>query len=170
MAFGVESADENVLSINRKCIDLAKVETTVRAAKRLGFLVYGFFIIGLPGETDEALEKTLSFAERVGFDVANFCIAIPFVGTELYKMVQERGRFMVDTRKGIDSGFYDGKVFFEYEGMTKEDVLRRYKVAYSRFYSPVKKIMMLGSIRSFAELQWLSRAFFSVRSGWTNES
>ena len=91
IAFGVESADKNVLRLCRKKLDLNKIVSAASLAKQKGFLTYGFFIIGLPGETDEGFERTLDFARRVNFDIANFCIATPFVGTELYRQVQENG-------------------------------------------------------------------------------
>ncbi len=34
----------------------------MKATKDLGILVHGAFILGLPGETAETIEKTLSFA------------------------------------------------------------------------------------------------------------
>lgn len=170
LAFGIESADERVLALNHKIIDLAKVEETVRKAKGLGFIVYGFFIIGLPGETNEGFEKTLSFAKRARFDVANFCVAIPFIGTELFAMIEKQGRFLIDTRKGIESGFYDGKVFFEYEGFNKEEIMQRYKRAYSEFYSPWKMMNMLAGVRSLHEFFWLGRAFLSVIKGLTTKA
>lgn len=162
LAFGIESADENVLNIHKKRLNLKKVEEIVKKAKEMGFVVYGFFIIGLPGETEEAFEKTLSFAKKLDFDVANFCMAIPFVNTELYAMVKERGRFLVDTTRNIDSGFYAGKVFFEYDNYTKEDILKRYKKAYKEFYSFKKQIKILLAIRSLNELNWVKEAALGV--------
>ena len=154
LAFGIESGDKEVLSTCRKQIDLDRVREVVRLAKKKGFLTYGFFIVGLPGETDEAFERTLEYAKALDLDVANFCMAVPFVGTELYRMVKENGRFLIDTSRNISSGFYDGKVFYEYKGMRQEDVLKRYKRAYKEFYSLDKKLALLLKIRSFNELKW----------------
>ena len=53
LAFGVESADPDVLRTCRKRLDLDRLEQVVTMAKKMGFVVYGFFIIGLPGETEE---------------------------------------------------------------------------------------------------------------------
>ena len=165
LAFGVESADELVLRMNGKTIDLAKVKETAGKAKSLGFIVYGFFIIGLPGETDESLKKTLSFAVSAGFDLANFSMAIPFPGTELYRMVEEKGRFLFNTQRNIDSGFYARKVFFEYGDARASDILRRYDTAYKQFYSFTKRVSMVAGVRSLSELLWMLRAFISVKRG-----
>jgi len=154
LGFGIESADEEVLRIARKRLDLEKVIEVVKLARKMGFEVYGFFIIGLPGETEQAFERTMEFARRADFDIANFCMAVPFVGTELHRMVQDNGRFLVDTTRNISEGFYAGTVFFEYDQMKKEDILRRYKRAYKEFYSFRKKMKLFLRIRSLNELAW----------------
>lgn len=162
LAFGIESADKGVLAACHKQINLDEIRDVVYLARKKGFLVYGFFIIGLPGETDEAFERTLKYAKTLKLDVANFCMAIPFAGTELYRMVKENGRFLIDTTRNIFSGFYDGKVFFEYKDAKEEDILKRYKRAYKEIYSLKKKLGLLLKIRSFDELKWFCNAGFMV--------
>jgi anaerobic magnesium-protoporphyrin IX monomethyl ester cyclase len=168
LAFGIESGDKEVLATCRKQIDLDKVRDVVRLAKKKGFLVYGFFIIGLPGETEEAFERTLEYAKTLKLDVANLCMAVPFVGTELYRMVKQDGRFLVDTSRNISSGFYDGKVFYEYKGAKEEEILRRYKRAYREFYSLNKKLKLFLNIRSFYELKWFWDVSLMVFKGMFN--
>lgn len=165
ISFGVESADDEVLRLHCKELDLGRVEETVRSARKLGLVVYGFFIIGLPGETEESFEKTLKFVRKVRFDVANFCIALPFPGTLLYDMIQDRGTFIVDTSGSIDSGYYDGLVFFEFEGNSAADVLRRYQTAYREFYSVTRMLSLFLGIRSVSEFVWLCKAALSVGRG-----
>lgn len=170
LGFGIESADENVLRINKKALKLDRAEEVIKISKRLGFVTYGFFIIGLPGETEESFRKTIEFAKRTDVDVANFCMAIPFVGTELYRMVQEKGRFLINTTKNIDSGFYAGRVFFVYGNSTEEDLLNRYKQAYKEFYSFKKRLKIILSIRSMSEFLWLAKSFLFVARGLFNRT
>jgi len=170
LAFGIESADKEVLTACHKQINLDKVKDVVRLGKKKGFLVYGFFIIGLPGETEEAFERTLNYAKALKLDVANFCMAVPFVGTELYRMVKENGRFLIDTTRNIQSGFYDGKVFYEYKDSKEADVLKRYKRAYREFYSIDKKLGLLLKARSFNEIKWFFDIAVMVVKGMLNFS
>lgn len=165
IAFGIESGDEDLLCMHRKDLDLARVESVVKIAKRLGFIVYGFFIIGLLGETEQGFRKTLAFANKLDLDIANFCMAIPFPGTELYQMVADQGRFLIDTTGNIDSGFYDGRVFYVYEGCSEEEILARYRRAYQEYYSLKRRGKMIMSIRSLSELAWHWNAFSSVAKG-----
>ena len=92
-------------------------------------------------------------------------MAIPFVGTELFSMVSEKGRFLIDTTRNIDIGFYGGQVFYEYDGMTEAVVLDRYKRAYKEFYTLRKKLDLILGIRSFREARWLMSAGMSVLKG-----
>jgi anaerobic magnesium-protoporphyrin IX monomethyl ester cyclase len=165
LAFGIESADPEVLRLCRKRLDLARAEEAIRAAKKAGFLVYGFFVIGLPGETDEGFRRTLDFAKRMDFYVANFCMAVPFVGTELYDMIKARGRFLIDTSRNIDAGFYAGRPFYELDGLTGDDALRRYRTAYREFYTLRRKLRMIAGIRSWQELRWSVNAAKTILKG-----
>jgi radical SAM superfamily enzyme YgiQ (UPF0313 family) len=165
LGIGIESADEEVLKLCHKESNLAQIENAVRWAKKHGIAVFGFFIIGLPGETEEAFRKTLDYARKLDLDVANFCMAIPFVGTELYRLVQKNGRFLIDTSRNIDAGFYAGRVFYEYEGLTEQVVLDRYKKAYTEFYNLKKKLKLILKIRSVTEAKWLLGAAMSIMKG-----
>ena len=165
LGIGIESADEEVLKLCHKESNLAQIENAVRWAKKHGIAVFGFFIIGLPGETEEAFRKTLDYARKLDLDVANFCMAIPFVGTELYMLVQKNGRFLIDTSRNIDAGFYAGRVFYEYEGLTEQVVLDRYKKAYTEFYNLKKKLKLILKIRSVTEAKWLLGAAMSIMKG-----
>lgn len=162
IAFGIESVEPTVLELCRKKLNVPKLVDAVRKAKKLGFTVYGFFIIGLPGETDEGFQKTLQFAKDMDFHVANFSMATPFIGTELFKQIEQGGRFLIDTTRNLDVGFLGGSPFFVYGDTTPEQVLRRYREAYKSFYNLGKKIRMLLAVRSFRELKWLMDAALSV--------
>ncbi len=165
LAFGIESADEEVLRLCQKQSDLGKISESAQIARKLGFTVFGFFIIGLPGETEDAFRKSLDYARGIELDVANFCMAIPFVGTELFSMVREKGRFLIDTTRNIDIGFYGGKVFYEYDGLTEAVVLDRYRRAYKEFYTLRKKLDLILGIRSLREARWLMASGMSVLKG-----
>ena len=95
-------------------------------------------------------------------------MAVPFVGTELYRMVKENGRFLIDTTRNISSGFYDGKVFFEYKDAKEADIIKRYKRAYKEFYSLKKKLGLFLKIRSFNELKWFWGIALMVVKGMFN--
>lgn len=153
--FGVESGNPEILRNIRKQLNLNKVLKCTLMAKEAGIKVYGFFIIGLPGDTAETMQQTIDFAIKMNPNVANFTIAIPFPGTELYNTVKEKGRFLVNMDDGINAGFYANQVFYELEGMNKDDVLKYYKKAMKSFYfRPIKIWELIISMTSLSEIQW----------------
>jgi len=161
--FGVESGDPLILKRIKKQLKLKRVLACTKMAKKAGMKVYGFFIIGLPGDTPESMQKTIDFAIKMNPNIANFTIAIPFPGTELYQMVKKDGRFLVDMDHGIDAGFYANQVFYELEDMDKEVILAYYKKAMRSFYFRPKKILeLVMSMNSWTEFQWFAKTSLSV--------
>jgi anaerobic magnesium-protoporphyrin IX monomethyl ester cyclase len=162
LAFGIESADEELLHLHKKSLDLKNMEATIRMAQKMGFIVQGLFIIGLFGETEVAFNRTLDFVKRLDLDVVNYSLAIPFVGTELHAMVEEQGRFLFDMSGTINEGFFGGRVFFTYGGFSEQDILERYRRAYRETYPLRKRLKMFLSVKSLNELLWLFRSGWSV--------
>lgn len=91
VSFGVESANPEILKRVRKGINLDQARAGVRIAKAAGLTTFAYFILGLPGETPATAQETIEFAIRLDPDYANFHVAIPFPGTELYHEAQKAG-------------------------------------------------------------------------------
>ncbi|MFA4955765.1 MAG: radical SAM protein [Candidatus Methanoperedens sp.] len=89
---GIESGNEQVLrQIIKKPLKLEKVGEIVRKIREIGIWTHGFFIIGMPGETKKTMEDTINFATSIDLDSANFFIATPYPGTELYELCKNNG-------------------------------------------------------------------------------
>ena len=54
----------------------------VKEAKRLGFSVGAYFLIGIPGQTTKEMYKQLADARRLGFETAHFSILKTVTGSE----------------------------------------------------------------------------------------
>ena len=161
--FGVESGDIGVLRTIRKQLDLKRVIYCTKLAKEAGMKVYGFFIIGLPGDTPETMQRTIDFAKKMDPNIANFAIAIPFPGTELYRMVKKDGKFLVNMDDGINAGFYSNQVFYTLDGMNQDEVLKYYKKAMMSFYFRPSKIMeLILNMHSPAEFKWFLNTSVSM--------
>ncbi|MDD4956018.1 MAG: radical SAM protein [Candidatus Omnitrophica bacterium] len=169
MPIGVESGDPDMLRKIKKRLDLDHVLKVSHMARKAGMIVYGFFIIGLPGDTPESMQKTIDFAKKMDPHIANFCLSIPFPGTELYDMVKNGGgKFLVDIDNGISAGFYSNEVFYEMDGMDRNIVLKYYKKAIRDFYfRPGKMLELASTMGSKEEFKWLVETGFSVlRNMW----
>jgi anaerobic magnesium-protoporphyrin IX monomethyl ester cyclase len=92
--FGVESADEEILKTIRKGITLGQVRHAVKIAAEAGLKVFNSFIFGLPGESWDTAQKSMSFGaelcQKYGATYG-FHILSPLPGTELYERAQDYG-------------------------------------------------------------------------------
>ncbi len=86
----VESADEFILNkVIRKNSNLPKVIENVKIMNEIGIRTVGYFIVGMPGDTQETIMKSADLAVELDFWDAYFAIATPLPGTHLWKMCKE---------------------------------------------------------------------------------
>jgi radical SAM superfamily enzyme YgiQ (UPF0313 family) len=156
LAFAVETADKDIQKDIRKVVDLDKAVRLIRRARSLGMVTCAHFILGLPGDTPETMERTIDYALAMDPHHAHFMICLPFPGTEIFDRVKEKGRLLVDVENGVDAGFFGEQVFFTLDGMDPREILRYFRHAIKRFYGrPAKIADVLRTIRSPQELRWL---------------
>ncbi len=139
-AFGVESGDPDVLLSIDKKIDHDTIRQAFKNAKAVGLETIGFFIIGLPGETEESMEQTIKFACEVDPLIANFSMMTPYPGTKVYEIAKRQGKLLLSDWE--DYVFFDGRARYELGDMTAEMIERKWKEAYRRFYLRPKRIWM----------------------------
>ncbi len=97
ISWGIESGSEAVLKRARKGANPAKAERALNWSRKAGIKNFGYFIIGLPGETEETIRQTIAFSKTLPLDVAIFHIAAPYPGTPFFFDVVENGWFRSGT-------------------------------------------------------------------------
>jgi radical SAM superfamily enzyme YgiQ (UPF0313 family) len=98
ISWGIESGNEEVLRRAHKGIALDQVERALRWSREAGIRNWGYFIIGLPGETEDTIRETISFSKRLPLDLALFHIAAPHPGSPFFFEVVRRGWFRPGTQ------------------------------------------------------------------------
>jgi len=93
IAWGIESANEGILRQVRKGYRPERAGQALGWARAAGIKNWGYFIIGLPGETDETVRQTIELAKKLPLDLALFHIAAPYPGTPFYQEAVEKGWF-----------------------------------------------------------------------------
>jgi len=88
--FGVESGDDQVLKYNRKGITAKQIKKAVHLAKKIGYKVIFYVIVGLPGSSIESEEKTIKLENECGPDATRVSICTPYPGSPLWEMVKDR--------------------------------------------------------------------------------
>jgi len=84
LGFGIESFSGDILRENAKPLTKSKIVETIRMVKKSGIETFGFFIFGLPGETEETARQTLQFIKNSELDYVWITYAVPLPGTILF--------------------------------------------------------------------------------------
>jgi radical SAM superfamily enzyme YgiQ (UPF0313 family) len=118
ISWGIESADEQILRRTRKGYRKEQVLQALRWARASGISNWGYFIIGLPGETEETIRNTIAYAKELPLDIALFHIAAPYPGTPFFFEVVENGWFRPGTKwEEVDM---ERSTVLDYPGLSAE--------------------------------------------------
>lgn len=105
--YGVESGSQKILDELNRGFTLAQVKDVVRQSKEAGLEVFGFFMIGFPGETLETMKETIYFSHKVEFDMVKLSILTPLPNTALFNQYDQKG--LIKTRDWAKYNLYDVK-------------------------------------------------------------
>ena len=97
VVFGIESGNQKILDNINKKETLADIAKAVKLAHKLGIMTQGFFILGLPGETEETIKNSINFAKRLPLDRAQFLILDLLPGSALWE--EHKNSFAIDYTK-----------------------------------------------------------------------
>lgn len=121
ISWGIESGNEQILRHARKGAYPERAEQALKWAKKAGIKNWGYFIIGLPGETEETIRQTIDFAKKLPLDIALFHVAAPYPGTPFFFEVVREGWFRKGTRwEQVDM---DKGTVLDYPGLSAEQLL-----------------------------------------------
>ena len=84
IALGVESGSPKILRQIGKGTTVKTITRAVKWAQKYDLIVRGYFILGMPEETDEDIRMTEEFAESLELDEYGFTILCPYPGTVMY--------------------------------------------------------------------------------------
>jgi radical SAM superfamily enzyme YgiQ (UPF0313 family) len=85
LALGIESFSPDILKDIKKPVTRSQIEEKIALIKSFQIDVIGYFILGLPKDTEESVWETIRFARDSDLDFPYFSHAIPFPGTEIFK-------------------------------------------------------------------------------------
>src|SRR5215471_20268510 len=99
---GYESGDQQILKNIKKGATIEMAQRFTHNAHKLGLVVHGDFIVGLPGETRETLRNTIDFAKRLDVETIQVSIAHAYPGTEFYEYAKKND--LVQVKMADDEG------------------------------------------------------------------
>lgn len=161
IAYGVESGDQTILDAVKKGIRVEDAKRAIQWTKDAGIKVYTSFILGLPGETHRTIEKTLLFIHETLPHGAQFNIAVPYPGTELYNMAVKERLISEQPDWRI---LYQHKVILKSDNLSEKEMDDARKNAYRTLYFNPRWI--------FQNVLWIIRHPEDLRLGisyyWKN--
>jgi len=118
ISWGIESANEQILKRTHKGYRKEQAVRALNWAHAAGINNWGYFIIGLPGETEETIQESIAYAKQLPLDIALFHIAAPYPGTPFFYEVVQNGWFRPGTNwEEVDM---DKSTVLDYAGLPAE--------------------------------------------------
>jgi hopanoid biosynthesis associated radical SAM protein HpnJ len=163
---GYESGDAQILKNIKKGATLERAAAFTRDCKKLGLVVHGTWMVGLPGETRESIRRTIEFAKRMDNETIQVSIAHPYPGTEFYDYVKQNNLITIDSM--TDEGGHQLPNII-YPGLDRAELMDSVERFYDEFYFRPRVVWRIvrGAIFDGAERRRLykeAREFMALRA------
>jgi len=129
---GYESGDPQILKNIKKGATVERARQFTKDCHKLGLVIHGDFILGLPGETRETIHNTIKFAKELDVETIQVSVAHAYPGTELYDYAVKNG-FMVADTKMVDEGGHQ-LAHIQYPGLPAAEILEQVHRFYDEYY------------------------------------
>jgi radical SAM superfamily enzyme YgiQ (UPF0313 family) len=128
---GFESGDPTILKNIKKGATVEQAFEFMSNCRRLGLLVHGDFIIGLPGETRETIDRTMQFAEELDCETIQVSIAHSYPGTEFHGYLINHG-YLTEDEMADECGHQLPNI--EYPDLSRREIMEAVERFYGRYY------------------------------------
>jgi radical SAM superfamily enzyme YgiQ (UPF0313 family) len=129
---GYESGDPQILKNIKKGATIERARQFTKDCHKLGLVIHGDFILGLPGETRETINNTIAFAKELDVETIQVSVAHAYPGTELYDYAVKNG-FMVGDNKMVDEGGHQ-LAQIQYPGLPADEIMESVHRFYDEYY------------------------------------
>ena len=164
---GYESGDQQILKNIKKGATVERARQFTKDCHKLGLVIHGDFIMGLPGETHETINNTIAFAKELDVETIQVSVAHAYPGTELYDYAVQNG-FMVKDSKMVDEGGHQ-LAHIQYPGLAADEILSAVHRFYDEYYFRPKAVFRILKKAAFnsndrKRLYKEAKTFLKVRS------
>jgi hopanoid biosynthesis associated radical SAM protein HpnJ len=135
---GYESGDQQILKNIKKGATVERARQFTKDCHKLGLVVHGDFILGLPGESRETIQNTIKFAKELDVETIQVSVAHAYPGTEMHEYAMKNG-FMTSDTKMVDDGGHQ-MVQIEYPGLPAAEILEAVHHFYDAYYFRPKAV------------------------------
>ncbi len=160
ISYGIESGSPRILNLIKKKITVEQVKNAFTWSKQAGIeYTEGSFIIGChPTETRDDIKMTTKLIYEIEPDILMLSIMVPYPGTEIYKIMKEKGYLDEGTRWN-DFVFFSYKPAWRTDYFSSSELFNIYRNLLRGFYLRPKYIFkILKKIKSWNELLYWTKA------------
>jgi len=129
VSLGIESGDEELLAQHRQNPNLDMLAETIRTIKGCGIRTKGLLMMGLPGESEASIKRSMDYVFSLPIDDFNLAKFTPFPGSPIYEKIHQLGSFDEDWPK-MDCMHFQ----FVPEGMEKEQMEKLFIAFYKAHF------------------------------------
>jgi anaerobic magnesium-protoporphyrin IX monomethyl ester cyclase len=150
LQIGVESAQTDLLVNFKRKVNRERLEEVFRTCHEEGVSTLATLILGLPGDNEEGILKTIDYVIKLDADYASFNIITPLIGSKLREEWEEAGIVDPDLYEVQDST----RAVLRNVDVTPERLEQLRDLAVRRFYfRPTYLLKRLTRVRSFSHLR-----------------
>jgi hopanoid biosynthesis associated radical SAM protein HpnJ len=128
---GYESGNAQILKNIKKGVALETSRRFTQDCHKLGILIHGTFILGLPGETRETMQETMRFAREMNPETIQVSLASPYPGTAFYDFALDHGYIKAEDLVG-ESGYQ--QCVINYPNLSGEEIFETVEKFYRSYY------------------------------------
>jgi radical SAM superfamily enzyme YgiQ (UPF0313 family) len=150
LLIGFESLDPvRLKEMHKNTNKVAHYAEALARLHRAGIAIYGTFVFGYPGDSEETFNRAVEFAKRHQMFLAAFNHLIPFPGTELHEAATKDGR-LPPGAWWLDPGFCFGQTPLQTSPLEPSALSDQCCRARRSFYSWRSIARRFGNVRANA--------------------
>jgi hopanoid biosynthesis associated radical SAM protein HpnJ len=136
---GYESGNQQILHNIKKGMRIEVAEQFTKDCHDLGIAIHGTFILGLPGESKETIQETISFARRINPHTIQVSLAAPYPGTFLFNQAVENDWLDAKNAELVDDNGVQIAPL-HYPHLSHTEIFQSVETFYRSFYFRAPKI------------------------------
>ena len=161
LGLGFESGDQKSLDSIDKGIKIEQSYKTMEMVKKAGLESVGYFMLGLPEDTEDSLKKTLKFAKKLSPTYAKATITIPFPGTKLYENYERDGR--IKSKDWSVYNLHSIADIYDHPNLSTETLEKYYHRFYYDYYLR-PGFLVSSTIRTIRDLTFFHHVYFGFQT------
>lgn len=157
ISLGIETGDPELLKKHRSYLPrdnvqdaLGDIRDKIKLIKKAGIRVKGLFMMGLPGETEASIDKSMDYVFSLPLDEFNLSKLTPFPGAPMYSTIHQHGYFEENWELMNALNFV-----FVPNGLTQNKLEERYREFYRRYFTRPKILLNYASMIWKSPHSWM---------------